>query len=104
MIAQILMDKTTLTPARILVAFVTIGVLLGGIGVYEKIVEIGGFGATIPLPGFGYNLAKGVMKEVDSVGIIGAFTGGIKGSAGGITAAIVFGYIMALLFNSKTKY
>ncbi len=102
-IAQILMDKTSLTPARILVLFVTVGVILGGTGIYEKIVEVGKFGATLPLPGFGNTLAKGVMEEVDKVGLIGAFTGGIKGSAGGITAAIVFGYIMALIFNSKTK-
>lgn len=103
-IAQILMDKTSLTPARILVSFVTIGVVLGGIGVYDWIIKIGGFGAKIPLTGFGATLARGVMEEVDKVGLIGAFTGGIKGSAAGITAAIVFGYAMALMFNSKTKY
>ncbi|WBW99468.1 stage V sporulation protein AE [Oceanirhabdus sp. W0125-5] len=102
-IAQILMDKTSLTPARILVSFVTIGVILGGMGIYEKVVEVGKYGATLPLPGFGNTLAKGVMEEVDKVGLIGAFTGGLKGSAGGISAAIVFGYIMALIFNSKTK-
>lgn len=103
-IAQVLMDKTSLTPARILVSFVTVGVILGGIGIYDWVIEVGKFGARIPLTGFGATLAKGVMNEVDKEGLIGAFTGGIKGSAAGITAAIVFGYIMALLFNSKTKY
>ena len=102
-IAQILMDKTKLTPARILVAFVTIGAILGGHNIYDKLVEIGGAGATVPLPGFGYSLAKGVMKEVDNSGLIGVLTGGVKGTAGGITAAIIFGYIMALLSRSRTK-
>ena len=102
-IAQILMDKTKLTPARILVAFVTIGTILGGLNIYDKIVEFGGAGATVPLPGFGYALAKGVMKEVDNNGLIGVITGGVKGTAGGITAAIIFGYIMALLSKSRTK-
>ncbi|GAA0686036.1 MULTISPECIES: stage V sporulation protein AE [Clostridium] len=102
-IAQILMDKTKLTPARILVAFVTIGAILGGLNIYDKLVEIGGAGATVPLPGFGYSLAKGVMKEVDNSGLIGVLTGGVKGTAGGITAAIIFGYIMALLSRSRTK-
>lgn len=102
-IAQILMDKTKLTPARILVAFVTIGTILGGLNIYDKLVEFGGAGATVPLPGFGYSLAKGVMKEVDNSGLIGVLTGGVKGTAGGITAAIIFGYIMALLSKSRTK-
>lgn len=102
-IAQILIDKTKLTPARILVSFVTLGVILGGLGVYEPIVKLGKAGATVPLPGFGYALAKGVMKEVDAIGLLGAFTGGIKGTAGGITAAIIFGYLMAVLFSSRTK-
>lgn len=102
-IAQILIDKTKLSPARILVSFVTLGVILGALGVYEPIVDIGKAGATVPLPGFGYTLAKGVMKEVDESGLLGAFTGGIKGTAGGITAAIIFGYLMALLFNPRTK-
>ncbi len=102
-IAQILMDKTKLTPARILVAFVTIGAILGGFNIYDKIVEFGGAGATVPLPGFGYSLAKGVMKEVDNSGLIGVLTGGVKGTAGGITAAIIFGYLMALLSKSRTK-
>jgi len=102
-IAQILMDTTKLTPARILVAFVTAGVILQAFGIYEKVVEFGRSGATVPLPGFGYSLAKGVMKEVDKIGLLGAFTGAVKGTAGGIAAAIIFGYIMALIFNSKTK-
>lgn len=102
-IGQILMDKTKLTPARILVAFVTIGVLLGGLNIYDVVVKYGYAGATIPLPGFGNSLAKAAIKEVSSKGLIGAFTGGIKGTAGGITAAIIFGYIMALMFNPKSK-
>ncbi|KGK88077.1 MULTISPECIES: stage V sporulation protein AE [unclassified Clostridium] len=102
-IAQILMDTTKLTPARILVSFVTIGVILGALNVYDIIVKYGKAGATVPLPGFGYSLAKATIKEVNEKGLIGAFTGGIKGAAGGISAAIIFGYIMALLFNPKTK-
>lgn len=102
-IAQILMDKTTLTPARILVLFVTIGVILGALNIYDVVVKYGKAGATVPLPGFGYTLAKATIKEVDEKGLLGAFTGGMKGAAGGITAAMVFGYVMALLFNPKTK-
>lgn len=102
-IGQILMDKTKLTPGRILVIFVTSGVILGALGIYEPIVKYGKAGATVPLPGFGYNLAKSVIKEVDEKGLLGVFTGGIKGTAAGISAAIFFGYIMALLFNSKSK-
>ena len=102
-IAQILMDTTQLTPARISVMFVTIGAVLGAFGLYDKLVEIGGAGATIPLPGFGNSLAKGAIKGVDENGLIGAFTGGITGTAAGITAAIFFGYLMAIIFNPKTK-
>lgn len=102
-IGQILMDKTKLTPARILVMFVTLGAILGAFGVYDKIVEIGGAGASIPLPGFGNSLAKGAIKAVEEDGLIGAFTGGITGTAAGITAAIFFGYLMAVIFNPKTK-
>lgn len=102
-IGQILMDTTKLTPARILVIFVTVGAILGAFGIYDKIVEIGGAGATVPLPGFGNSLAKGAIKAVEEKGLIGAFTGGITGTAAGITAAIFFGYIMALVFNPKTK-
>lgn len=102
-IGQLLMDHTKLTPARILVVFVTSGAILQGLGLYQKIVDIGGAGATTPLTGFGYSLAKGAMKEVKEAGIIGAFTGGIKATAGGIAGAIFFGYFMALIFNPKSK-
>jgi stage V sporulation protein AE len=102
-IGQILMDTTKLTPARILVLFVTAGVALGAFNIYDVVIEYGKAGATIPLTGFGHSLAESVMKEVDDVGLIGAFTGGIKGTAGGITAAIFFGYAMALIFNPKSK-
>ena len=102
-IGQILMDTTKLTPARILVIFVTSGVILGAFGIYDKLVDIGGAGATIPLPGFGNALAKGAIKAVKEQGLLGAFIGGITGTAAGITAAIFFGYLMALIFNPKTK-
>ena len=102
-IAQILMDTTKLTPARILVIFVTLGAILGGFGLYDKLIEIGGAGATIPLPSFGNGLAKAAIKGVKEDGLIGAFTGGITGAAGGITASIFFGYLMAIIFNPKTK-
>lgn len=102
-VGQILMDTTKLTPARILVTFLLLGVLLGSFGIYDKLVDFGGAGATVPLPGFGNTLAKSVIKEVKSNGLLGAFTGGIKGTAAGITAAIFFGYLMALIFNPKTK-
>lgn len=102
-IAQILMDTTKLTPARILVIFVTLGAVLGGFGIYDKLIVIGGAGASVPLPSFGNALAGAAIKGVKEQGLIGAFTGGIKGAAGGITAAIFFGYIMALIFNPKTK-
>lgn len=102
-IGQVLMDKTALTPARILVCFVTVGVILGALNIYDILVKVGKAGATVPLPGFGYALAKATIKEVDEKGILGAFTGGIKGTAGGIAGVILFGYIMALIFNPKTK-
>lgn len=102
-IGQILMDKTKLTPARILVSFVTLGVILGAFHIYDYVIKYGYAGATVPLPGFGYSLAKATAREVDSKGILGAFTGGAKGGAGGITGAIIFGYLMAVLFNPKTK-
>lgn len=102
-IAQILMDKTKLTPARILVLFVTLGAILGAFGIYDKLVEFAGAGATIPLPGFGNALSVSVIKEVREVGLIGIFTGGVKGAAAGITASIFFGYLMAIIFNPKSK-
>ena len=92
-VAQILIDLTKLTAGRILVIFVTLGALLGAFGIYDKIVEIGGAGATVPLPSFGNSLAKAAIKEVKEVGLLGAFTGGIKGAAAGITASVFFGYL-----------
>jgi len=102
-IGQILIDKTKLTPARILVLFVTIGVILTGLGLYEPIVQFGGAGATVPLTGFGYTLGKGVMQEVDNIGILGALSGGIKAAAAGIAAAVFFSFIAALVFKPKAK-
>lgn len=102
-IGQIILDNTKLTPAHILVSFLTIGVILGGIGVYDKLVEFGGAGATVPIPGFGNTLAKGAIKGAKENGIIGAFTGGLQAASGGVAAAILFGYIMAVIFNPKTK-
>ena len=97
------MDKTKLTPARILVLFVTLGAIFGAFGIYDKLVDFAGAGATIPLPGFGNTLAVSVIEEVNKEGLIGIFTGGIKGAAAGITAAIFFGYLMAVIFNPKSK-
>jgi stage V sporulation protein AE len=102
-VGQIILDTTKLTPANILVTFLLIGVLLGAFGIYDKLIEIGGAGASVPLPSFGNSLAKGVMKAVDEKGLLGVFTGGIEGTASGITAAVVFGYLAAVFFNPKTK-
>lgn len=102
-IGQILIDKTKLTPARILVSYVVIGVFLGAIGVYKPLVEFAGTGATVPLTGFGYNLAKGVKEAIDKDGLIGIFTGGLKACAGGITAAITAGLLASFLFKAKDK-
>ena len=102
-IGQILIDKTKLTPARILVSYVVIGVLLGGIGLYDKLVDFAGAGASVPLTGFGNVLAKGIREAVDEKGFLGIFTGGLTASAGGITAAILAGLIMSLLFKPKDK-
>jgi len=102
-IGQILIDRTKLTPAKILVSYVVAGAVLGGLGVYQYIADWGGAGATVPLTGFGYNLAKGVQKAVREQGVLGVLTGGVKASAAGITAAIFFGYLMALLFRPKDK-
>lgn len=102
-VAQILMDTTKLTPARILVIYVVLGAILGGLGIYDKLIDIGGAGATVPLPSFGNALADAAIKGVKEEGLIGAFNGGIKGAAGGITAAIFFGYLMACIFNPKSK-
>ncbi len=102
-IGQILIDKTKLTPARILVMYVVAGVFLQVIGVYEPLVEFGGAGATVPLTGFGYSLAKGVEKAVIEQGFLGIFTGGLTATAGGIAAAILFGVIASILSKSKEK-
>lgn len=102
-IGQILIDKTKLTPARILVIFVTTGAVLGGIGVYQKLIDFAGCGATVPLTGFGANLAKGALEEVSSNGLLGAFIGGVKASAGGIAAAVFFGYLASLIAKPKIK-
>ncbi len=102
-IGQILIDKTKLTPARILVIYVTLGTILGGLGIYEYLIDFAGCGATVPLTGFGNLLAKGAISEVNSNGFIGAFTGGIKSAAGGIASAIFFGYIASLISKPKIK-
>ena len=102
-IGQILIDKTKLTPARILVIFVTTGAVLGGLGIYQHLVDFAGAGATVPLTGFGYNLAKGAIEGVKEYGLVGAFTGGVKASAGGIAAAVFFGYIASLISKPKMK-
>ena len=103
LIGQILIDRTTLTPAKILVIYVVSGVVLGGLGIYKYIVQWGGAGATVPLTGFGYLLAKGAAKAVDEMGILGALTGGVTAAAGGISAAIFFGWLVALIFKPKPK-
>ena len=103
LIGQILIDKTKLTPARILVSFVVLGVILGGIGIYEPIVEFAGAGATVPLIGFGNTLAKGVREAVDEKGFLGILVGGLKATAGGITAAILLGLAVSILFKPKDK-
>lgn len=102
-LGQVLIDKTKLTPARILVSYVTIGVILGGLGLYKYLVDFAGCGATVPLTGFGNLIAKGTISEVKTTGLIGVFTGGIKAAAGGIAAAIFFGYIASLISKPKIK-
>ena len=102
-IGQVLIEKTNLTSARILVIFVTAGVVLGALGVYRPLVDFAGAGATVPLTGFGYSLAKGAAKGVEEMGLIGAFTGGIRATAGGVAAAIFFGYLNAVLFDPHGK-
>ena len=102
-IGQVLIDKTKLTPARILVLFVVLGVVLTGLGIYKPIVDFGGSGATVPISGFGYALANGVKEEIDENGFLGVLTGGITATSAGITAAIVFGYLGALISKSNIK-
>ncbi|MBQ9188255.1 MAG: stage V sporulation protein AE [Clostridia bacterium] len=103
-VGQLLLSLTRLTPPRILVLFVTLGVLLGGLGIYPPLVELAGAGATVPLTGFGNTLAKGAMEAVKADGLLGAFTGGLKAAAGGIAAAVLFGYSAALLGRARTKF
>ena len=103
LIGQILIDKTKLTPAKILVTYVTAGVILSALGLYQPLVDWGGAGATVPLTGFGHLLAKGVKKAVAEQGVIGALTGGVTAAAGGITAAIFFGFLVALVCKPKPK-
>ena len=102
-VGQILIDRTKLTPARILVSYVVIGVILGGCGLYEPLIDFAGAGATVPLTGFGYTLSKGVREAIAESGFIGVLTGGLKATAGGITAAIIVGLLVSLLFRAKDK-
>ena len=102
-IGQILIDRTKLTPARILTTYVVAGVILGGIGIYRPLVDWAGSGATVPLTGFGYTLAKGVKEAVAEKGLLGALTGGITNTAAGITAAIFFGVLAASIFKARPK-
>ena len=102
-LAQILIDKTKLTPARILVGYVVLGVILSAIGIYEPLAEFAGAGASVPLTGFGYNIAKGVKEAVQEDGFLGILTGGLKATAGGITAAILAGLIVSFIFKAKDK-
>jgi len=102
-IGQILIDKTKLTPARILVAFVMLGAFVQLFGLYKPLVEFAGAGATVPLTGFGYLLCTGVQKAVEENGILGIFTGGLTSAAGGVTAAIIFGLVMSVIFKPKSK-
>ena len=103
LIGQLLIDKTKLTPARILVGYVVTGVILGALGIYKPIAEFAGAGATVPLTGFGYTLTKGVKEAVQQNGFLGILTGGLKASAGGITAAILSGLIVSIIFKDKDK-
>ena len=102
-VGQLLLSLTNMTPARILVTFVTAGCILTALGLYGPIVEYAGAGATVPLTGFGYSLAKGVIEQVAQKGAIGIFTGGVMATAAGITAAVLFGYLVSVLFNPKVK-
>lgn len=103
LIGQILVDKTKLTPARILVSYVVIGVFLGAVGVYRPLAEFAGAGATVPLTGFGYNLARGVREAIERDGFPGIFTGGLTACAGGITVAVFSGLLVSLLFRPRDK-
>ena len=100
---QLLIDLTKLTPARILVSYVVAGVILGAMGLYKPIVDIAGAGATVPLTGFGYLISEGVRKAVDEQGLLGALTGGFTSASGGISAALIFGYLASVLFRGKRR-
>ena len=103
LIGQVLIDRTQLTPARILTGYVVAGVFLSAVGLYQPLADWGGAGATVPLTGFGHSLAKGVEKAVAEKGFLGAFTGGLTASAGGIAAAVIFGWLAGLIFKPKDK-
>ena len=103
LVGQLLIDRTKLTPARILVSYVVLGVLLGAVGIYKPFAEFAGAGASVPLTGFGYTLANGVREEIAKKGFLGIFTGGLQATAGGITAAIFLGLLMSLFFKAKDK-
>lgn len=102
-IGQILIDKTHLTPARIMVGYVCLGAVLGGFGIHDMLIDFAGAGATVPLLGFGNSLAKGAIEAVQEKGILGIFTGGLTATSAGIAAAIIFGYLNALIFQSRSK-
>ena len=103
LLGQILIDRTKLTPARILVSYVVIGVFLGAVGIYEPFAKFAGAGATVPLTGFGYNLAKGVREAVNAKGFLGIFTGGLRSCAGGIATAVFAGLLVSLIFKTRDK-
>lgn len=103
MIAQILIDKTKLTPARILVSYVVAGVIFGALGLYKPLVDFAGAGATVPLTGFGYLISNGIREAVDKQGLLGSMTGAFTAAAGGISAALIFGYLAAVLFKGKRR-
>lgn len=102
-LAQILIDKTAMTPARILVGYVVLGVILGAVGLYKPLVDFAGAGATVPLTGFGYLISKGVREAVSERGLIGAFTGALTAASGGTAAALIFGFLASIFFKSKPK-
>ncbi len=103
-VGQLLIDYTKLTPARILTSFVMAGVVLTMLGIYEPIVKFAGAGATVPISGFGYTLAKGTLKTIGEKGILGVFSGGLGAAAGGIAAAIIFGWLVSIIFKPKAKH
>lgn len=102
-IGQLLMDLTSLTPAHVLVLFVVVGGVLSGLGLYQPLIDIAGAGATVPLLGFGHSLVTGTIEDIKTFGFIGIFSGGLRATATGITAAIIFGFLMSVLFNPKGK-